>query len=51
MRFIDKTGCTSAFEKGADKEIESLGNLQRRLARLQRKTDSEFLRQDRELTE
>ena len=29
MRFIDKTGCTSAFEKGADKEIKTLGKLTR----------------------
>lgn len=29
MRFIDKTGCKSAFEKGADKEITSLGKLTR----------------------
>lgn len=27
MRFIDKTGCKSAFEKGRDKEIKSLGKL------------------------
>lgn len=29
MRFIDKTGCKSAFEKGVDKEITSLGKLTR----------------------
>ncbi|MCI8530639.1 MAG: hypothetical protein HFH82_16165 [Lachnospiraceae bacterium] len=29
MRYIDKTGCKSAFEKGADKEIKSLGKLTR----------------------
>lgn len=29
MRFIDKTGCKSAFEKGADKDIKSLGKLTR----------------------
>ena len=29
MRFIDKTGCKSAFEKGASKEIKSLGKLTR----------------------
>ncbi|MFW5677864.1 MAG: hypothetical protein ACOCNL_16645 [Acetivibrio ethanolgignens] len=29
MRFIDKTGCKSAFEKGADKEIKTLGKLTR----------------------
>jgi hypothetical protein len=27
MRFIDKTGCTSGFEKGTDSEIRSLGKL------------------------
>ena len=27
MRFIDKTGCKSAFEKGKDTEIQSLGKL------------------------
>jgi len=27
MRYIDKTGCKSAFEKGADKEVTSLGKL------------------------
>ena len=29
MRFIDKTGCQSAFEKGVDKEVTSLGKLTR----------------------
>ena len=29
MRFIDKTGCKSAFEKGASKEVKSLGKLTR----------------------
>ena len=29
MRFIDKTGCKSAFEKGADHEIQSMGKLSR----------------------
>ena len=29
MRFIDKTGCMSAFEKGEDKDIKSLGKLTR----------------------
>ena len=29
MRFIDKTGCKSAFEKGADHEIQSMGKLTR----------------------
>lgn len=27
MRYIDKTNCKSAFEKGIDKEIKSLGEL------------------------
>ena len=27
MRFIDKTGCKSAFEKGISKEVTSLGKL------------------------
>ena len=27
MRYIDKTGCKSAFEKGKNKEITSLGKL------------------------
>ncbi|WP_054740755.1 hypothetical protein [Cellulosilyticum ruminicola] len=51
MRYIDKTGCKSGFEKGADKEIESLGKLTKKLARLPKKTSWEFLRQDRVLTE
>ena len=34
MRFIDKTGCKSAFEKGADKEIKSLGKLTRTATRI-----------------
>ena len=29
MRFIDKTGCKSAFEKGTDRNIRSLGDLTR----------------------
>ena len=29
MRFIDKTGCKGAFEKGTDKDIKSLGKLTR----------------------
>ncbi len=29
MRYIDKTGCKSAFEKGEDKEIRNLGKLTR----------------------
>ena len=29
MRFIDKTGCKSAFEKGKDSEIKSMGKLTR----------------------
>ena len=27
MRYIDKTGCKSAFEKGNSKEVTSLGKL------------------------
>ena len=27
MRFIDKTGCTSAFEKGKDTNVQSMGKL------------------------
>ena len=27
MRFIDKTNCKGAFEKGEDKDIQSLGKL------------------------
>lgn len=30
MRYIDKTGCKSAFEKGNSKEIMSLGKLTKR---------------------
>lgn len=29
MRYIDKTGCKSGFEKGADKDIKTLGKLTR----------------------
>ena len=29
MRFIDKTNCKSAFEKGTDREVKSLGKLTR----------------------
>lgn len=34
MRFIDKTGCMSGFEKGADKEIESLGKLTKKACKI-----------------
>ena len=34
MRFIDKTGCKSAFEKGTDKDITSLGKLTRTATRI-----------------
>lgn len=34
MRFIDKTGCKSAFEKGVDKNITSLGKLTRTATRI-----------------
>lgn len=30
MRFIDKTGCKSAFEKGNSQEIRTLGKLTRK---------------------
>lgn len=29
MRFIDKTNCKNAFEKGEDKKVSSLGKLTR----------------------
>ena len=34
MRYIDKTGCKSAFEKGSDRNIESLGKLTRTACRI-----------------
>lgn len=34
MRYIDKTGCKSAFEKGKNKEITSLGKLTKRACRI-----------------
>lgn len=34
MRFIDKTGCNSAFEKGNSKEITSLGKLTKEACRI-----------------
>ncbi len=34
MRFIDKTGCKSGFEKGCDKEIESLGKLTKKACKI-----------------
>lgn len=34
MRFIDKTGCKSAFEKGTDKDVKSLGKLTRAATRI-----------------
>lgn len=34
MRYIDKTGCKSAFEKGADKEVKTLGKLTRTATRI-----------------
>lgn len=37
MRFIDKTGCKSAFEKGADKEITNLGKLTRTATKIAEK--------------
>lgn len=37
MRYIDKTGCKSAFERGADKDIKSLGKLTRTACKLAEK--------------
>lgn len=34
MRYIDKTGCKSAFEKGNSKEITSLGKLTQKACRI-----------------
>ena len=34
MRFIDHTGCKSAFEKGRDSEVKSLGKLTRTACRI-----------------
>lgn len=34
MRFIDKTGCKSAFEKGKDSNIQSLGKLTKTACRI-----------------
>ena len=34
MRFIDKTGCKSAFEKGKDSSIQSLGKLTKTACRI-----------------
>ena len=34
MRFIDKTGCKSAFEKGKDSEIKNMGKLTRTACRI-----------------
>lgn len=34
MRFIDKTGCKSAFEKGKDISIQSLGKLTKTACRI-----------------
>ena len=34
MRFIDKTGCKSAFKKGKDTEIQSLGKLTKTACRI-----------------
>ena len=42
MRFIDKTGCKSAFEKGKDTEIQSLASSQRPPAASPRRTNSGF---------
>ena len=34
MRYIDKTGCKSAFEKGKDAEIKSMGKLTKAACRI-----------------
>jgi len=34
MRYIDKTGCQSAFEKGKDSSIQSMGGLTKEACRL-----------------
>lgn len=34
MRFIDKTGCKSAFEKGMDTNIQSMGKLTKTACRI-----------------
>ena len=34
MRFIDRTGCKSAFEKGVDREIRTIGKLTRTAAKI-----------------
>ena len=34
MRYNDKTGCKSGFEKGADKEIEGLGKLTKKACKI-----------------
>ena len=34
MRFIDKTGCKSAFEKGKDSEVKSMGKLTKTACRI-----------------
>lgn len=37
MRYIDKTGCKSAFEKGNSQEIKTLGNLTRKATQIAEK--------------
>ena len=34
MRYIDKTGCKSAFEKGKDSNIQSMGKLTKTACRI-----------------
>ena len=34
MRYIDKTGCKSAFEKGRDASIQSMGKLTKTACRI-----------------
>ena len=37
MRYIDKTGCTSAFEKGKNMNIQSMGKLTKTACRIAEK--------------
>lgn len=42
MRYIDHTNCKTAFEKGEDHEIQSLGKPPARPPRLPKQMASEF---------
>ena len=44
MRYIDKTGCKSAFEKGADKEVTSLGKLTKAACKIAKENKDVILR-------